>query len=504
MNATALLNQSDHLATLAKGWLASGASAFGVWSEYFPPIVWSKKNFPQQSSLNAPIYYGSHLLGDIRLFGLDDSQSQERLISEARLIEHLIQVEEEMKTLVADLVDSQDRLLAVYQLARSLRYYTTLDDTLRGLLFESMRLIDVSSGFVIFQTSNSDTIIVQYPENNIDNSCIIQLSSEAKKLGKEFIRNENTSLDVFSKSVTNIAFIPIENRGNIVGGIGLLNKYNGFTTPDIKLAQAIVDQASLHLEQVILQNETIEQRKIQSELELARRIQFRLLPHHTPPVSGLDIMAQSRPARQIGGDFYDFIDLQNRAFMFAVGDVSGKALSAALLMTMTRTAIHSKASYMPNPEPELVMRNSNEDLFDDLLQVGMFATAFIGQYQKESQTIVYANAGHSPVIYCPFGGTPILLGADSPPLGVLKKSLCKNNRILFRPGDLLVVGTDGLNEARGPEEELFGYDRLLHLISVNSHLPACAISDALYSAINTFSAGRPQDDDQTLVVIKGV
>ena len=166
----------------------------------------------------------------------------------------------------------------------------------------------------------------------------------------------------------------------------------------------------------------------------------------------------------MGGDFYDFVAQPDRPFIFSVADVTGKGMAAALLMTMTRTAIHSKASFMPKPTPEIVMKNANEDLYEDFLQVGMFATAFIGQYQPHSQKLLYANAGHSPVIYRPVGGRARLLEADSTPIGVLQVSLCKNHQVPLGQGDVLVVATDGFSEARNPDDEMFGYDRLLDLV----------------------------------------
>jgi sigma-B regulation protein RsbU (phosphoserine phosphatase) len=179
-------------------------------------------------------------------------------------------------------------------------------------------------------------------------------------------------------------------------------------------------------------------------------------------------------------------------------------MSAALLMTMTRTAIHSKAGFMPKPTPEMVMRNSNEDLYEDFIQVGMFATAFIGQYQPHNQKLLYANAGHSPVVYCPAGGRAQLLEADSTPIGVLTISLCKNHVVTMQPGDVLIVATDGFSEARNPEDEMFGYDRLLQLAEASAKKSARAIAEAFFEAVDRFGVGRPQDDDQTLVVIKGV
>jgi sigma-B regulation protein RsbU (phosphoserine phosphatase) len=305
--------------------------------------------------------------------------------------------------------------------------------------------------------------------------------------------------------VDNLLFIPFGIRGTMMAGLGLINKLGaGFAAPNIKLARAIVEHASAHIEHVLLHLDAVEQTRLQTEVDLARRVQLRLLPQQLPKVDKLDIYACSRPALQVGGDFYDFVAQPDRPFLFSVADVTGKGMAAALLMTMTRTAIHSKASFMPKPTPEIVMKNSTEDLYEDFIQVGMFATAFIGQYQPHSQKLLYANAGHSPVIYRPAGGSARMLEADSTPIGVLRVSLCKNHQVALGPGDLLIVATDGFSEARNPHHEMFGYERLLELTDRSAERSAHAIADVLFEAVDRFGVGRPQDDDQTLVVIKGV
>ena len=499
-----LTSQRAHFATLAKGWLASGASAFGVWSDGLPVAYWPDVRSLERPSLVVPICHEQRVVGEFRVSGLSDAPAQERLTAEAQMVSHLIQLEEELHSMTAELVDSQDRLLAVYQLARSLRHYTTIDDTLRGLLFEAMRLVKTRAGFAIFECAPREPIVVQYPAQFGNEGAIWEIFRQAQEREREISLSSGSLMESYSTGADNLCFIPIRIRGSFIAGLGLLNKPGGFSTPDVKLARAIIDQAGAHIEQILLHQETLEQRKVQSELELARRVQLRLLPQYVPNVAGLDIAAHSRPARQIGGDFYDFIAQPQRPWMFAVGDVSGKALSAALLMTMTRAAIHSKASYMPDPTPELVMRHSNAELFDDYLQVGMFSTAFIGQYEPHNRRLKYANAGHSPVIYCPAAGLPRLLGADSPPIGVLKASMCQNHTISLNEGDVFIVATDGFNEARGPDEEMFGYERLLNLVAISSEMTARAISEIIFAAVDAFSLGRPQDDDQTLVVIKGV
>ena len=147
-----------------------------------------------------------------------------------------------------------------------------------------------------------------------------------------------------------------------------------------------------------------------------------------------DIHGVCRPALQVGGDFYDyFVSAKTigRPFTFAVGDVSGKGLSAALLMAMTRTNLRGNALRTADCTPETILARANEDLYDDFTEVGMMATVLVGQYDPASGMLSYANAGHSPVILCPAGGPARLLEADGPAMGVLPEFTLVKETIPF-------------------------------------------------------------------------
>jgi len=170
-----------------------------------------------------------------------------------------------------------------------------------------------------------------------------------------------------------------------------------------------------------------------------------------------------------------------------------------MALTMSAVAIHA----MPNPAPDVVMRNSNADLYDDFVHVGTFATAFVGQYLAQERTIVYANAGHSPVIYRPADGAPRLLAADNTALGIRAASDWLSRHLALRPGDLLVVATDGFSDVCGPGDELFGNERLLRSVEGLADRSAREIADGLFDEVRRFRSNGPQDDDETIVVIKG-
>ncbi|NJL32914.1 MAG: PP2C family protein-serine/threonine phosphatase [Chloroflexaceae bacterium] len=265
------------------------------------------------------------------------------------------------------------------------------------------------------------------------------------------------------------------------------------------------EQVGAHIENVLLYKETLDQTRIHAEMELAQQVQRHLLPQGPPRIPTLDISAQTRPALQVGGDFYDFITVPNRRFVFGVGDVAGKGLPAALLMAMIRTSIRSKAIFMPNVTPAMLVSRSIDDLYEDFTKLGMFASAFIAQYHPEEQLLVYTNAGHAPVIYCPHDGPVQMLDATCPVIGFLPFADVGEASIPLRPNDVLILASDGFSETRIRSGELFGFDRMLEMSEqlTRQYQTAREISEGLFVAIDAFGAGTPQDDDQTLVVIRG-
>lgn len=242
--------------------------------------------------------------------------------------------------------------------------------------------------------------------------------------------------------------------------------------------------------------------RLQVEMDHARRIQFSLLPKAPPSIPGIELWGVSQPASHLGGDFYDFIVRPNRPLTFFVGDVSGKGLPAALLMTMARAILRAEVDSQLAATPETILQSANRKLLTDLVQAGMFVSVFIGQYDPSCRELAYANAGHSPVIFCPAGGKACLLEADGTALGVLQENFSRNQRLHLSKGDVLVSATDGLNEARNPRCEQFGLGRLLNQVNRLNGWSAAEISRMLLGAVRDFSGSEPQADDQTIVVLR--
>jgi sigma-B regulation protein RsbU (phosphoserine phosphatase) len=242
--------------------------------------------------------------------------------------------------------------------------------------------------------------------------------------------------------------------------------------------------------------------RLRGDIELARRVQLSLLPKELPSRAGLDMWAATRSAFDVGGDFYDFIDQPERPLTIVVADVSGKGMAAALFMAVTRRVLRTQANFRSMPSPATILAYTNAELYGDFTNSVMFATAFVAQYHPAQGQLVYANAGHSPVIYCRAGGKAEVLAAGSTALGIVPHSDVSDVRLAFGPGDVLVIGTDGLNETRNGEDRMFGYYGLKTTVEASAHLPPHAIVAALFEAVDRHSSSDEAQDDQTLVVLK--
>ncbi len=499
-----LLLRPDPINGMAASWLDLGALHVGLWTGESLIVGWPGQVAPAGTALTAPIKVNGQLSGELRVHGNFPKVMERRVKADADLIGHLATLETEINSMTLELIDNQDQLLALYDLTQSTRSRFDMGEVLYLLARESARLVKAEQAFAMLYLEGSDPVIAHVPVPRFSENTLFDYFDRIRVTGQKILYKSDVPPEKSRTGVQSLLVMPISVRGQIVAVLGLINKHGGFNAPDSKLVNAIADQAGAQIETVLLYQETLSQAKLQTEMELAQNVQMRLLPREAPQVPGLDLFCGALPASQVGGDFYDFYDQPGQPFRFAIGDITGKGMPAALIMAMSRTLLRSKVRSLPNPSPADILGSANDDMYEDFTETGMFATAFLGEYHQRDQAMYYANCGHSPIIYCPAGGPAYIVEADSPPLGVLPMSLAENRMMPFHPGDLLITATDGFNEARNAAGELFGYDRLLTLIEQCAGFNAHDLGHALFDTIAQFSSGHLQDDDQTLIVIKGI
>jgi phosphoserine phosphatase RsbU/P len=251
----------------------------------------------------------------------------------------------------------------------------------------------------------------------------------------------------------------------------------------------------------VAQAELVETRKLEHELALAREIQLSLLPAATPRIAGYDFGARLTPMMQVGGDFYDFIQLDSDHLGVAVGDVSGHGVSAALIMAITVALLRAEACRGCSPAEVLTAVNAQ------LLKLGahrMFVTALYGTLDLSAGAFAYARAGHEPLLVVEADGKAPSYhrGGDGRLLGLFDTIELRDATLQLTPGSALVLYTDGVIEARSPAREFFGEERLRALSAVGHGLGAQALCDSVLAAVDEHIGRRPHSDDITVVALR--
>jgi sigma-B regulation protein RsbU (phosphoserine phosphatase) len=241
--------------------------------------------------------------------------------------------------------------------------------------------------------------------------------------------------------------------------------------------------------------------EISRELEMAHRIQLSLLPEAPPDMRGIRIACRSIPAHHVGGDYYDFFRWDDTTLDFAIADVSGHNLGAALIMVETRSVLRAHAYRAGNAGDALALLN--ELLYDDLTRAELFLSMFYAKYDADTHQLVYANGGQNPPLLLRCGQSGCMeLDTDGMVLGVMKGTVFEEKSILLREGDLLLLYTDGITESQNSAGELYGKDRLCRAVYAFRGAPPEDIIDALLAEVKTFTGSPEFQDDISLVVMK--
>ncbi len=292
---------------------------------------------------------------------------------------------------------------------------------------------------------------------------------------------------------------PIISKGKVIGVLNISERKNPFTGDDVSFINAIANQIGHAYESVILYEQELEQERLKQEMEVMKKLQNSILPHEFGDVD-VDVYATMKPARMVGGDFYDFRQFSKNKFAVLVGDVSGKGLPASLFMTISRTTI--RAYLNPKKPPSNILKSANNVLVEDS-RYGMFITAFFAFCDLSKNQISYSNAGHGyQFLYKASKGSFEELKTRGKPLGVKKGVDYSTKTSKFSKGDILVLFTDGVVEAINEDKEEYGEERLREVVRENSHRSARDIVEAVMEDVKKFTGTADQSDDITVVVVK--
>ena len=302
--------------------------------------------------------------------------------------------------------------------------------------------------------------------------------------------------------------VPLPGRNRLAGVIALGPKRSEepYTKADRQLLQTIGSQTGLALENAeLLENLTTEitqRERFSREIEIAREVQERLFPQSYPKVPGVDLAGYCRPAQAVGGDYYDFFVLGDGRLALALGDISGKGISAALLMASLRASLRSIAGLQLG-DLESVIRQVNNLVYESST-TNRYATFFYAEYDPFTHLLTYVNAGHNPP-YILRGDRAIPLEITGTVVGLLPDAEYAQATIPMHPGDVLLAFTDGISEAMTRDEEEWGEERMVTCAQQLLAQPGGAVTarqllNCILETADNFTSGAPQHDDMTLLV----
>jgi serine phosphatase RsbU (regulator of sigma subunit)/catechol 2,3-dioxygenase-like lactoylglutathione lyase family enzyme len=241
------------------------------------------------------------------------------------------------------------------------------------------------------------------------------------------------------------------------------------------------------------------ERRAAQELDIAKQVQARLFPQTLPPLKTLEYAGVCRQARQVGGDYYDFLDLGSERLGFVIGDISGKGIAAALLMANLQANLRSQSAIAVD-QPQRLLRSVNQ-LFCENTTDGAFATLFFAEYDDATRRLRYANCGHLAALLLRCDDSIERLESTATVLGVFKRWDCEISETQVAPGDILALYTDGITESFNDAGEEFGEERLAAALCLDRTLSSNQLLNTIVDKVRQFSP-REQHDDITLIIAK--
>lgn len=323
---------------------------------------------------------------------------------------------------------------------------------------------------------------------------------EAERVGRRRMRVPDDLLP----GAQHLLALPIEIEGDPRGMLAVGDKESRrgigpFTEQDRRTLSLFANQAAIALENARLHRQALEKQRLEREMELAAEIQREILPHGSPAVDGFELEGWSRPARQVGGDYYDLLALPDGRLRLAVGDVSGKGVPAALLVSTLHSSLRLLigTARLEAAQLERLNRHVHESSASN-----KFITTLVVEAENAAGRLRWVNAGHNPGLLMRAGGEVEHLESSGFPVGMLPNATYRVGEAILGPGDLLCLYSDGITEAASPEGEEFGVDRLVSLLVEHRDRPLTEVRRNTDRALAAFGRGEPQGDDETLVLLR--
>lgn len=478
------------------------------WSEILELVPTHQSTFLTYSHQNifvVPLSHDAQKFGYLLALNPNENDTSLLVWAAETIVARLVDAQA-LQDMTDELIGAWDQLELIYRVTQNLALTSDLTAALRSILWEIQKVIGTEDGFILLQRPNSLSCVTCRQDDNksLYNETLLDNLVQANRVvvcndpaGCQNVWPEMPGT-VENLLATHLLIVEEEAKS----AIGLFNKADkNFTAGDAKLLAALAQQIATLIKNYLTHQKLIVEERLSRELEIAAEIQESLLPTKLPQLGGLSLSVSSMPASEVGGDFYDFITVDDTHLTLVIGDVSGKGIPAAMLTSVTRTMLRVEA--MRGEPPHKIIQQTNNVLHQDLSRADSFVTALVATIDTFQGRLTYASAGHAPALLWRAETRKIRqLRATSPPIGIFGYQETDAVNVDLYPGDALIFYTDGITEAQSPNNDLFGLNRLIYIVESRAGDPPETLQQYIQSEVVNFCRHASNRDDATLLVVK--
>jgi len=490
-----------------------------------PPVTESDAHPPPAPSeplfmeAQAPIEIRGEQIGYVVGHSFEGA-SRSTLVSATQLVAQILAdqayKEHELNSLSAELINKYEEITLLYDVSQALGSVFDIPTICEIALEKAIQAVPAAKGFVMLKDEDAEylTVIAARVDGLVGRKTPIGqgISGKTAATGKPILLYQGQVLEAVPSvkpaprdAVLSVPLIRITDQGTeeVLGVITLAGKPPGemFTAGDLKLLTTIAAQTAIAIHNSRMIAALREAERVRHELEIAARIQRSLLPQQPPEVPGVELAGQCVPAANVGGDYYDFITDRNGYLTLLIADVSGHSIGAALMMAMARSILRREIT--EGKSPAAILADTNSAMLHDLSNASLFITMFCARYDPETQQLTFANGGHNPpLLWCAHESRILDLDSDGLIVGILEDVQYEEKTISLHPGDILLLYTDGIVEARDPQGEFFGEERLRKLLRDHASESPARLAERIHRTVHQYTQDTPQQDDITLLILR--
>jgi len=478
--------------------------------ERFDHDMWKDVDIEIKSLLSVPLIGKGHMIGVIEAINKNEGQFDESDLDVITGLANQIAVAIDNANLYRKAKRDALEKNLLYEIGKKLSSTLSLNELLKEIVDSLKQAVNFTAGGVFILNPDKeeiDSVYVSGYENCTQNDLHLKfgqgLVGHVAKTGEGIIVSDVSSnehyIDMHCNTKSEM-LVPIEINGRVIGVFNVESDLlNAYDYNDLSLMSAFAASAAVSIERAKLHEQLVAGQKIQQQLSIARQIQISFLPKTSLDIPGYDISGENIPSEEIGGDYYDFINIVDHQIGIAIGDVSGKGIPAAILMASFRASLI--AEIRNNYSIRTICQKVNQLLYESM-ESGNFVTAVYGVLDAKNHIFTFANCGHNLPLLIRKNGDIEYLREGGPVLGVALDAKFEDRPLYIELGDIIILYTDGVIEVFNDKGEEYGDARLIKIIKQNQKKSTKEIRDLIYNDVKSFASESHSFDDFTMIVLK--